>query len=236
MVEEVRSDPVFLPRGFVFANTIFFLFIQGVFSGVYFFLKSLEGVRVRSADEFIFVILFCAGLGVLIALPFCLKALYLFVKHGPVASSIKQIGEALVKTLMHIELIRTPYNKLRVKADKDRYGLVSCSLEGGTTYEKSLFLDALQEILGPIDNPRYLLTRKTPLGRLVRQDYHVVPNQIGKKKEYVEFFVKMWKKYVGSTKLIYTRTVEGRKILLKARGHSLSTGFQKRSDRVKSWK
>ena len=49
-------------------------------------------------------------------------------------------------------------------AHDGNYGFVSCSLKGRTTYEKSLFLDSMQEILGPIGNPRYIMVRKTPLG------------------------------------------------------------------------
>jgi len=133
-------------------------------------------------------------------------------------------------------LLRTPITKLSVKSECDKYGAVKCSLVGGTTYEKSLFLDALQEILGPIDNPRYILIRKSLLGRFIRQDYHVVPLELARKKQYAEYFLKMWNKYVGSTKLIYTRTVEGRAILLKARTHALSTSFQKKAQRAKVWK
>jgi len=103
-------------------------------------------------------------------------------------------------------------------------------------YEKSLFLDSMQEILGPIGNPRYIMVRKTPLGRLIRKDYHVVPQVLGRNKELAEHFRKMWAKYVGTTELVYTRNVEGRKVLLKARGHALSTSFQKRAGRIRTWK
>ncbi len=63
-----------------------------------------------------------------------------------------------------------------------------------------------------------LMVRKTPLGRLIRKDYHVVPQVLGRNKELAEHFRKMWAKYVGATELVYTRNVEGRKVLLKARG------------------
>ena len=149
---------------------------------------------------------------------------------------MKQIGKALVKSLAYADLLETRVSRLKVVTTSHQYGFVSCSLKGGTTYEKSLFLDAMQEILGPIGNPRYLMVRKTPLGRWMRRDYHVVPQVLGKNKALAEFFRKMWAKYVGATELVYTRNVEGRKVLLKARGHAMSTRFQKRAERIRTWK
>jgi hypothetical protein len=172
----------------------------------------------------------------LIALPKCLKALILFLKHAPVTSSMKQIGKALVKSMAYAELFETNISKLKVVTTPHKYGFVSCTLKGGTTYEKSIFLDSMQEILGPIGNPRYIMVRKTPLGRLIRKDYHVVPQLLGKNKELAEYFKNMWAKYVGPTELIFTRNVEGRKLLLKARGHAMSANFQRRTERVRTWK
>jgi hypothetical protein len=176
------------------------------------------------------------AVGALVALPFCIKALYLLARHGPVSSSIRQIGIALVRALHQADLIQTPIAKLRVESDRGRYGSVRCSLAGGTTYEQSLFLDALQEILAPIENPRYLLVRKTLLGRFLRKDYHVVPRELARRKQYALYFLKMWSRYVGPAHLVYTRTIEGRTLLLKARANALSTAFQKKSDRAKIWK
>jgi len=112
---------------------------------------------------------------------------------------------------------------------------VTCSLKGGTTRERSIFLEALQEILGPVENPRYLLVRKTPLGPLMRKDYHTVPKVLGRRKEWAEHFARMWAGYVGPVNLIYTRNEAGRRLLLKARANSLAAGFQKRAERIRSW-
>ena len=67
-------------------------------------------------------------------------------------------------------------------------------------------------------------------------DYHAVPKIIGQKKEFALNFEKMWQKYVGVGKLVYTRTESGREILLKARMESLSASFQNKSERVSVWK
>jgi len=163
------------------------------------------------------------------------KAFWLFLWHGSIASSMKQVGKAVLKAMVQGEEIETGISQLKVVTGPLDYGFVSCSLKGGTTRERSIFLDALQEVLGPIENPRYVLVRKSLLGWLVRKDYHAVPAVLGKNKDLAEYFRKMWARHVGPTDLVYTRTPEGRRFLLKARTHSMSRSFQSRAERLKSW-
>jgi hypothetical protein len=148
---------------------------------------------------------------------------------------MKQIGKAVVKSLTQAEVIETNPWQLKVVTRQQDYGFVSCSLKGATTRERSVFLEALQEVLGPIENPRYVVVRKTPLGWLMRKDYHTVPTPLAKNKELAEYFKKMWARYVGPTQLVYTRTPEGRSFLLKARAHSMAKSFQRRAERLRSW-
>jgi len=172
----------------------------------------------------------------LAALPKFFKAMWLFLRHGPVASSMKQIGKALLKALVEAEAIETRPSRLRVIAQHRDYGFVTCTLKGGTTRERSVFLEALQELMSPVDNPRYLLVRKNPLGPLMRKDYHAVPKVLAKKKELAEYFRKMWARHVGPCDLVYTRNTEGRQLLLKARAQSMSAAFQHRTERTRAWR
>ena len=149
---------------------------------------------------------------------------------------MKQIGNALLKTLCKMDVIKTDVNRLRVIAEKGRNGMVHCGLNGGTPYEKSLFLDCLEEIVNPIENPRYILIRKSRFNIFLRQDFHTVPKIIGAHKKSAEYFALMWDKYVGPNMLIYTRNLEGRKLLLNARHKAMSKYFQKRSERIDVWK
>jgi len=240
LAEEVKSSYFALPRNFVFANTILAVLWQGLFWGLFTFSQIMRASN-RSSEKttltgFFIVFGIACVVSALVALPKCLKALFLFLKHAPVRSSMKQIGKALVRSLAYANLVETPVSRLKVITASHQYGFVSCSLKGGTTYEKSLFLESMQEILGSIGNPRYLMVRKTPLLRWMRKDYHVVPQVLGRNKELAEYFRKIWSKYVGPTELVYTRNVEGRKILLKARGHAMSTSFQRRAERIRTWK
>ena len=45
-----------------------------------------------------------------------------------------------------------------------------------------------------------------------------------------------WANLVGACKLVYTRTIEGRKLLLKSKIHSLASEFENRIERINVWK
>jgi hypothetical protein len=58
---------------------------------------------------------------------------------------------------------------------------------------------------------------------------------LGNRKEDAEIFARLWRKRVGSSELVYTRSREGRQILLKARMQSFAAGFQRSVDRRSAW-
>jgi len=80
-----------------------------------------------------------------------------------------------------------------------------------------------------------LLARRK-IWKVFREDYFAVPDALARKKDVAEMFTQRWKRLVGPVELVYARTPEGRKLLLRARNHSLSGAFQKRAERVNSWK
>lgn len=237
LVEDIQAEKVYLPRGFVFSNTISALFWQGLFLAGYIISEYAEGMAPPTWEAFLFTLLVLFIICLIIMAPTTFKAIYLFIKHGPVKNSLEQIGTAVLKTLCHIGEIRTEYKEMRVVIEEGEYGLVFCRIDGGNAREKSLFLQALQELLNPIENPRYLLVRKSMWwNRFTRKDYHSVPSIIGAKKEYAEYFADQWSKRVGRMNLIYTRTRDGRIELIRARNKSLSATFRPRSERLTRWK
>jgi hypothetical protein len=241
MVEQVAASQLALPRDFVFRNTILALLWQGWFWGVSVFAMLMHSTERNTQNMtlrgLLILVAIASAAAALAAMPKCLKALWLFLRHGPIASSMKQIGKTVLKAMAQGEMIETSIAQLKVVARPLDYGFVSCSLKGGTTRERSIFLDALQEVLGPIENPRYVLVRKALLGWgwFRRKDYHAVPAALGRNKDLAEYFRKMWSRHVGPTALVYTRTPEGRRFLLKARTHSMSRSFQSRAERIKAW-
>ena len=92
-------------------------------------------------------------------------------------------------------------------------GTCFACLRGGTEREKSLFADTLSEFLGDIRDQRYLIEAVEALegDRL----YYPVPEVFGKRKADAELFASCVAPYTGGCELIFTRSEEGKKILLK---------------------
>lgn len=120
-----------------------------------------------------------------------------YIKYRDISKDIQQIGEALLNSLIKAGVVYTDNSKLKVETSVDRWGAVFCHLEGGTTFEKSTFINSLQEVIAPIDNPRYVIIRKNRFMLFVKQkDYHVVPEILGRNKKLAEYFKSQWKRFV----------------------------------------
>ncbi|WP_422361401.1 DEAD/DEAH box helicase family protein [Reichenbachiella sp.] len=201
------------------------------------FLNVLGRVKPRSEEvlEYLFMLFLIVGFVIFGAKLF--KSAKLLLKYRDISKDIQNIGAALLRSLVKTKNIHTTIDKLEIRSSVNDYGEVFCHLEGGTTYEKSLFIKSLQEIISPVDSPRYLIIRRSTLFNLFDQkDYHPVPEALGKHKSFVKTLDEFWKRLVGSCTTIFTRNETGRKALLKARFHSLASEFQKKSERTNRWK
>jgi superfamily II DNA or RNA helicase len=236
MTDGLKAPDEALPRGFVLANTIAALVVQSV----YIFFAMLEFLgrtlgRVRWTHDFWNFVLTVFGIASAVGLPWSLLALWRLIRHGTPERSISQIGRAVLDALEYEGSIDQRAGDFRVYANRNKDGTVFCWIGGGTGQEQATFLRALRETLSPIDNPRYLLSRRK-IWRIFREDYFAVPDVLARKKEFAEFFAQRWRRLVGPVQLVFTRTPEGRELLLRARNHSLSGAFQKRTERVSCWK
>lgn len=207
-------------------------FSQGILEGL-----GRSARNIHSREDFFRYLMIIGVVGVLFFGHRFYKTFRMFIKYRDISKDIQQIGEALLESLIKIGAIQTEYSKLFVKSSVDSFGAIYCHLDGGTTFEKSTFIKALQEILASIDNPRYLIIRKSLFLRVISQkDYHSVPELIGQNKKAAEYFERQWSRFVGTCELIYTRTIEGRKILLKSRINSLSSEFEEKTERINKWR
>ena len=148
---------------------------------------------------------------------------------------MKQIGAAVLEALKYEGSINSASADFQVHAEHNRDGSVYCWIGGGTGRDQAIFLRALREVLRPVENPRYLLAR-TRFWRFFREDYFAVPDLLARKKDCAEVFARNWRGHVGPVQLVYTRTPDGRKVLLRARMHSLAAAFQNRAEHVSCWK
>jgi superfamily II DNA or RNA helicase len=241
LVQDIKASKRSLPRGFIFRNTIEAIVYEGFIATAYFLANYFDALGrmggVDSLEILYWMIMFGLIITGLILLPKLLKALWLLVKYGPVKSSMLKIGETVLASLYEIGAIQTSPIESRLVVEDAGEGAVYCHLEDAPSREKSVFLEALAEVLNPILNPRYLIIRTSFLKeRLKRKDYHAVPDILGTNRECAEAFLNIWKKKVGRAKLVYTRNRNGRIELLHARNKSLSATFRPKAERVSRWK
>lgn len=205
-------------------------------------IESLQGLlrsarKIRTAQDFYVFLTIFGVIGMFIFGRLTIKTLRLYFKYRDISKDIHQIGDALLNALIKAGAINTDYSNLKVETSVDNWGSVFCHLEGGTTFDKSTFINALQEIIAPIDNPRYVIIRKNNFMLFLKQkDYHSVPEILGRNKGLAEYFKKQWERLVGSCELIFTRTIDGRKILLKSRVKSLAAQFDDKVEHVNKWR
>ena len=236
MVEGLKTTEEALPGGFVLTNTIASLLVQAGFIFLILFFELLRRpIRVRAIPDFFTYVEIVAAIAATVSLPWALLGLWRFIRHGTPERSIRQIGIAVLESLQYEGSIDRRAGEFRVYSNRNDDGTVFCWVGGGAGKEQAIFLRALREILRPIDNPRYLLARNR-IWRIFREDYFAVPDLLARKKEFAEVFANKWRHRVGPVQLIYARTPEGRKLLLRARVHSLAAAFQKRSEHVSCWK
>ena len=138
--------------------------------------------------------------------------------HINPSRSIKSYSEAILRTLKNINIISRKC-KLNIKTN-DNKSIVNVSLKYGTRQEQNFFNESIKELLSPIENPRYILVKKTFYNKLIYLYSFACPSVIGKKKEYVEEFEWNLRRVSGKHKIIYTRNEKGREIILKCRRKS----------------
>lgn len=207
-----------------------------------FFLEFLWGL-LRNLLEFgsiknlLIFIYFSLGLGVLHFGRRTYRTFKIYIKYRDIAKDMHHIANVILLTLHKMRIIQTPIEQLTIHTELDETGVVYCHLKGGTTFERNVFIKSLQELIEPIKNPRYLIVRLSKLWKFIHQeDYHSIPDNIGRKKKNVVFFQEMWTRYVGDSSLIFTKNIEGRKKLLQARMMSLSSMFEEQTTVLNKWR
>ncbi|MEO0527965.1 MAG: DEAD/DEAH box helicase family protein [Bacteroidota bacterium] len=219
-------------------NVVKYLFIE-IVGGLCLFLpeflaKNMGTLMQKGALQFLYFLI----AGILIAFaPKTFKALRLYFLFGNVFKKTKKVGEALMKSLSEANYLTTSMESLNLVVEQFDNGTFVCYLKGATEHESTLFVNLLEEVMAPIDNPRYLLVYSSWFKRKWGlRSYYAVPQIFGKKKEDAQLFHKYWKLYVDRSKLLYTRTMKGRKELLKARISHIMYQFKEVSEKAVTWK
>lgn len=144
------------------------------------------------------------------------KLIRLAVTHSSPKKNMTFIAKALLNTLQYCNLI-SDRAMLNVVGDEV---LIGISLKEASRYEQNLFNEAINEMFSPIDNPRYLLILEKN-SRLKYAQSYSCPSILGKKKAMVDLFATNLIGKVGTFKVVYTRSDEGRNLILKCRKRSV---------------
>ncbi len=128
-----------------------------------------------------------------------------------------RISQVVADALAEIGELEDPQH-CRAQVESADGLVIGTWLKGGTMRDKTTFAACMEEIWGVIDNPRYLLTREKRSGR--SEEFYSVPEIFGNKKERALVFEKHMRKVLGRYQVAYTRTPEGRRLLLRARTKS----------------
>ena len=153
----------------------------------------------------------------------------------PADAVLLDIGRALLAALRDAGLVSRSLDDKYVRVAETATGGYQVFLDYASPEDSALFARAYRELLGPVGDARYLIERDSaslrnliyrPLWLLVRtvlglgaelRAYHRVPDVLATRRERAESLSKHWHHYVGGGRLVYTRSGEGRQILLKAR-------------------
>lgn len=185
-------------------------------------------------------------LRVIPALPLTLVALVLiaaflgfvgvkYLKTGTVEGVMKQIAITVLETMSAQGLIKSSIKNVGLHIT-DNEGMLFVSCANLPVEENNIFIQSLQELLDPVDNPRYILIKhSTFLGKVRQTDYFSIPTLLSSNRQGVDIFKRLWEKYFGECEIVYTRNPEGRKILLKARKEASSALKRKKSKRLSKW-
>ncbi len=177
------------------------------------------------------------GAAALASLPKLAKAGRLIWRNGSLEGSLEQVGRVVLQGLVHAGLAsEAELERARFEVRTRHDGRKDVLLRGVSRSAERQVMQAIGEVLGPVQNPRHLLVRESRLGWRTRTDYHAVPAAIGARKEWAQRFARLWQARVGSSQLVYTRTPEGRRVLLRARAKSLAAGFQRSVERRSVWR
>ena len=133
---------------------------------------------------------------------------------------LEVFGQAIHQALLLFGHIQTQETRIQVVRDRKDAINTLIYLKGGTMREKELFSQTMIEFFAPIENQRYILKAQEKVSD--QTEYFAVPSLFDKRKEDALAFVAQIRKSLGKYDLVYTRSAEGRAILLDARIKALA--------------
>lgn len=153
------------------------------------------------------------------------------LRHRTRAASLATVAACVADTLAVVGDVDAEDRDVDV-APRD--GRVVCTIRGVTTQTRSRILDALEDLLDPVGDARYLLRRQPRPALLRRPRYRAVPAALADHRDRAEAFRVRWRRRVADAALVFTRRGDGRLELLRARVRDLVEDTPG-AERVKVW-
>lgn len=144
----------------------------------------------------------------------------LFLKNIPkltaLSSPVKRLrccGMGIRKAMLSQNLLEN--EKSTVAASGNNRAESAVYLTGGSSRDKTLFAQCVNEFFAEIDDQRYLLMKRR--NRKGEDGFYAVPECFARKKEDAEDFAACLTPYIGDYELVYTRNERGKELLLEGR-------------------
>lgn len=192
---------------------------------------------------------FVAGAGILLpvaavlALVVNARSAYLLGRallvEQPPDAILLDVGRALFMSLREAELVSKHLQPEYVRVVEQPDNSYRVLLDYASPEDATVFVTAYRQAFAPVRDQRYLILRDdsrlpglglTPFWLLARAfvgartgykpAYHPVPDLLATRKELAETYARHWSRYVGGRQLVFTRSEQGRLILLQARAQS----------------
>ena len=112
----------------------------------------------------------------------------------------------------------------RAKVEADEHGMyVRVELLNASVHDQNVFHSAIKQMLSPIENPRYIIIPRGMFGSFKYRGALACPDCLGAKSQYAQCLAKKLKRSMGGVQVVYTRTQNGRKLILQCRKRSYIT-------------
>lgn len=207
--ERVEVEKPTLPR-----SASFYHYAREVLLGILFiFANVLFRVNVQAPDLRAAIIISIY----LIVLSGLSYSTIILLKYISPMNYIKWIGVAILNTFKDHQIIESRLSKVRVQYDDFKINTF-IELSNASVHDQHVFTNAMKEVLSPMDNPRYIIVQKGLFGLNHRVSFNA-PALISN-AEVARILENHLSKVLDKYVLIYTRSVEGRKHLLKAKAKS----------------
>lgn len=136
---------------------------------------------------------------------------------------LKGIGKGVLRAMKKKNLLTD--NRVGIETGRLHGMLYGISLKGGSARDKELFARCMHEFFNPIDNQRYLMVNKRRRKKI--GSYFCIPEIFARNKEDAAIFADCLKAAVGEAEPVYTRTEQGRQLLLEGRIYAFANRQQR---------